>query len=456
MERLLVVSADGHWGGPPEIYRDYLETQYHEALDALVAVDRQWHDNSICMNRFSDESLDLIDRDDAIRGGGEYGAWELDRRLAELDREGVAGEVLIPGHQVSTLPFFSHINAPFPPEMRVAGARAYHRQLADAMSESGGRLFGIGDPGPCVDMARTVSELRWMGEHGYVGIAPPGNVADPSLGLPGLGDPYYDPFWQACEESGLAITIHAAFGLGQRDRSNEMLGMMEGLSDEERLRMGRTADVGIDQFPPDSLALQALTIPRRVVWQLMMSGVFDRHPGLRLVLTEVRADWVPALLDVLDRYFADRQPQLRRSPREYWADHVYLAPSSPRPYEVAMRADIGVDRFLFGMDYPHPEGTWPNTREWIRHAFAGVGEHDLRLMLGENAVACYGLDGPKLRAIADRIGLGLDEVMGDGSTVDPRLIAEFHDRSGYLRPQEHVRSDFYEHMLSEDEVAFAG
>lgn len=455
MDRLLLVSADGHWGAPPESYREYLDAQYHEALDALVEVDKTWLEASICMNRFSPETLDLIDRGNAIRGGGEYGAWELDRRLVELDREGVAAEVLIPGHQVSMLPFFSHINAPFPVDMRIAGAKAYHRQLADAMAESGGRLFGIGEPGPCIDMEQTVRDLHWLAANGYVGVAPPGNVADASLGLPPLSDAYYEPFWAACAELGLVLTIHAAFGLPQRDRSLEPAGGMMA-PDEDRLRAGRTADISIDQFPADSLARQALTIPRRVIWQLMMAGVFDRHPALKVVLTEVRADWVPDILTVLDSYFAERKTPLRRSPREYWADHVYLTPSSPRPYEIAMRNDIGVNNFMFGMDYPHPEGTWPNTREWIQHAFVGVNEHDLRRLLGLNAVDCFGLDPSALRVIADKIGPNVADLIGGNVTIDPRLIAEWHDRSGYLRPQENVQSDFYRDMLLEDEAALTG
>ena len=110
---------------------------------------------------------------------------------------------------------------------------------------------------------------------------------------------------------------------------------------------------------------------------------------------------------------------------------------------------------MFGMDYPHPEGTWPNTREWIRHAFAGVPEPDARLILGENAVRCYRLDGARLRAVAGRIGPALGDILGD-PTLDERILANFHDRSGYLRPQENVRADFYERMLIEDETALSG
>lgn len=451
MDRILLVSADGHSGGPPEVYRDYLEARYQPDLEALIAVDREWRANSIMMSRFTSETLDVIDRDGAIRGDGELGAWEMDRRLVELDREGVAAEVLIPGHQVSMLPFFAHINAPFPVEMRIAGARAYHRQLADQMAGAGGRLVAIAEPGPCIDMDAAVRELEWLAGNGFVGVAPPGNVADPALGLPPITDSYYEPFWSAVADLGLTLTIHAAYGLPQIDRvALGRTSMMEDLDDESRLRAGRTADVSIDQFPPDSPARMALTVPRRVVWQLMMAGVLDRHPSLQLVLTEVRADWVPGLLEVLETHFAHSRVKLRRSPSEYWADHMYVAPSSPRPYEVAMRDRIGVERFLFGMDYPHPEGTWPNTKEWIRHAFAGVPEADARMILGDNAVRAYHLDADRLRSIAERIGPEPDDLLGQHE-LNERVIANFHDRSGYMRPPEVVQADFYETMLMEDE-----
>ena len=78
------------------------------------------------------------------------------------------------------------------------------------MVESNGRLFGIADPGPCLDLDDTVQELHWLAEHGFVGVAPPGNVADPSL--PPLTSRHWDPFWAACEQLGLVLTVHAAFG----------------------------------------------------------------------------------------------------------------------------------------------------------------------------------------------------------------------------------------------------
>ena len=99
--------------------------------------------------------------------------------------------------------------------------------------------------------------------------------------------------------------------------------------------------------------------PRRSLWQLMLGGVFDRHPELRLMLTEVRADWLPATLAHLDRRCDEFGSSMRRRPSEYFASNCGVAPSSPHRAEIEMRHEIGVERFRFGVDYPHPEGTGP-------------------------------------------------------------------------------------------------
>src|ERR1700722_17956713 len=86
MDPILIVSADGHWGGPPSQYRDYIEREFVEDLDALTEKDQVWRDGSLTQRRFSTETLELIDPDRTVRSGGERGAWEGGRRLAEKDR----------------------------------------------------------------------------------------------------------------------------------------------------------------------------------------------------------------------------------------------------------------------------------------------------------------------------------------------------------------------------------
>jgi hypothetical protein len=120
-------------------------------------------------------------------------------------------------------------------------------------------------------------------------------------------------------------------------------------------------------------------------------------------MTEIRADWVPATLATLDQLAAEAGAPLAMKPSEYYRRNCAVAPSSTHRAEVEMRHEIGLEQMIFGMDYPHHEGTWPNTRAWIQAAFAGVPEHEARLILGENAIRFYGLDRDHLARVAARM-----------------------------------------------------
>jgi hypothetical protein len=157
------------------------------------------------------------------------------------------------------------------------------------------------------------------------------------------------------------------------------------------------------------------------LWQLMVGGVFDRYPNLKYVPTEARADWVPATLAHMDARFERGDTGLAKRPSEYWQSNCFVGASFIHRQEVEDRDAIGVSTLMFGRDYPHPEGTWPNTGDWLRAA------------LGDNAVRCYGLDPTAMAAVARRVGPKVSEVLGDHE-VDPRIVNEFDKRGGFLKP----------------------
>jgi hypothetical protein len=65
---------------------------------------------------------------------------------------------------------------------------------------------------------------------------------------------------------------------------------------------------------------------------------------------------------------------------------------------------------MWGSDYPHPEGAWPWSRESLRRTCASVTDDEMRLILGENAIECYGMDGDVLARAAARVGPTIDEL----------------------------------------------
>ena len=72
--------------------------------------------------------------------------------------------------------------------------------------------------------------------------------------------------------------------------------------------------------------------------------------------------------------------------------------------DLDLRQAIGLEQIMWGSDYPHPEGTWPHTGDYLKETFADFPEEDGRKILGENAINFYGLDRARLQAVADEIG----------------------------------------------------
>jgi hypothetical protein len=79
--------------------------------------------------------------------------------------------------------------------------------------------------------------------------------------------------------------------------------------------------------------------------------------------------------------------------------------------ECDIRDRIGVDRIMWGADYPHIEGTWPHSLAALRDAFNGCTADEVRMMTSENAAAVYGFDLDALRPVAERVSPLIDDVL---------------------------------------------
>jgi predicted TIM-barrel fold metal-dependent hydrolase len=431
-----------------------LDAQFHDLLPGLRA-DNEIYPTAISLltaNRGGSTTLPELREAHAT---GWHGLHDPVLRLADMDREGVAAELIYHGDFRLGDLFHNATNREFPLEAWTAGARAWNHWAADTFGFAMDRFLVTGAIGPCVDMDATIADLHWIADHRFAGTFAPGFMRH--AGMPPLFDSYWEPFWRTCEERSIALVVHAGFGtpqgfvFPQLERIVNDVAAAAGTTEREALfahadAVSQESKLFFTNFLSHSVAA------RRPFWQLTLGGVFDRHPGLKLILTEIRLDWIPATLQHLDEVFVAHRDKLpaARTPSEYWQTNCLAGASFIHRSEVEMRDAIGVETISFGRDFPHPEGTWPHTKDFLRAAFAGVPDDEVRLMLGENAIRFLGLDRTRLAEIAHRIGPGIDDITSDPD-VRPELIDSFAERSGFLKPAEAgTRLPMLDELLDED------
>ena len=153
-----------------------------------------------------------------------------------------------------------------------------------------------------------------------------------------------------------------------------------------------------------------------------MGGVFERFPGLKFVMTEAGASWIPTTLRQLDGLHAamrmgrtgevgfDPAAALPLKPSEYFDRNCWVGASFPSPVEGQARDKVGIHKYMWGSDYPHHEGSPPFSRESLRRAFAGTAPAEMHQVLAVNAAEVYGFDLEALRPAADRFGPTVGEL----------------------------------------------
>ena len=328
-DRYTIISVDGHAGADLLAYRPYLASRWHDEFDAWAAA---------YVNPFAD-----------LLAPTAYRNWDSERRLAETESQRCRRPRCCSRTRCrrSSRRATSPRSNRRPPttSTRWAGVQAHNRWLADFCAAAPGRRAGCAQVF-LNNLDDTLAEVRWAKEnmHVFGGILLP-NVAPNSALLP-LWDPHYEPLWELCEELDVVINIHAGSGL---------------------------PDFGDHEAARAIMLIELAWYAHRAVWHLIFGGVLDRHPNLRIVLTEQGTSWIPRGLDTLDWFhrrmthggaaeavfFGAVTKNMSLTPSEYFQRNFWVGASFLRPSESALRYDVGVDRIMWGADYPHSEGSYP-------------------------------------------------------------------------------------------------
>ena len=373
-DRYTIISADCHAGADLLGYKDHLETRWHDDFEEWAA-------------GFENPFSDLKDPN-RVRN------WDNEVRQRDLEADGQVGEVVFPNTVPPFFPSSSLVTRPPATaaefERRWAGLQAHNRWLAGWCEDLPGRRAGLVQIFPN-DVAAAVAEVEWGAENGLKGVLFP--AVPPDSGVAPMWSDVYDPLWAACQETGLSVNQHGGTGLPD-----------------------------IEACPARNF-LMLMEVPffaNRTLWHMILGGAFERFPALKLVMTEQMVGWVPAVIAKMDAFWemfrtgghVGEMPAgaelLPHSPGTYFRRNCYLGSSFPSPDEAEAMRTIGIERVMWGSDYPHREGTFPDSVASLRHVFHDWDVDDLELVLGRTAAEVYGLDFEQLSGIG--IGPTVDEV----------------------------------------------
>jgi predicted TIM-barrel fold metal-dependent hydrolase len=372
-DRYTIISSDTHAGGSHAMYREFLDPKYYDDFDA-------WR------GEYKNPFKDLGDQ-------RRFRNWDNEMRNGQQDEDGVVGEVIFPNTVPPFFPGFVLFATPPKPEEyehRLEGIRTHNRWLEDFCNQYPERRAGIGQIF-VNDIDDAIEDVKWCKEHNLRGgVLLPPNPPDATWLKP-YNHPDFDRLWAVCEDLEVPVNCHG------------------GVGGPSYLRHPSSALIQIAELGHYS---------RRPFIFMLLAGVFERFPKLKFVMTEQGCSWLPSFLAQLDHQLAAVKKAgaigelrfkpdqvLQKSATEYFQQNVWMGISFPGPADArAAKNILGVDKVMWGSDYPHDEGTYPFSRECIRQVFHDWSVEDMDKILTTNAAKLYNFDVPSLSPLAEKFG----------------------------------------------------
>jgi len=420
---LVVVSCDSHVGPSLAQMREYCPAILRQDYDAFSADIGEkfdiWADVRKVLRDLPDRAEAEAREHEIDRNLQTAGHNDMDARRVDMDRDGVAADVIYHSSQNGQpIPFIEGGSLFFNPtgsdlEKAAAGIHIYNHWLADACATAPERHTGVVHL-PAWDIDACVREVEWARGVGLRAV----NLPTPRPGIRIYDDPLWERFWCACESLHMSLNTHVG-GAG---------------GDIEFVGNHAQAMLYVDRSG---------WLSRRALPRLLFSGVFERHPDLRFVLTEQNGEWWRATMREYDSVYRTCEWQLKdqmpKKPSEYCATNVYIGGSYMAPFEAEMAIDEGyVQNIMWGSDYPHAEGTYQYpevadsetmTHVALRFTFSGIDPAATKAMLGDNAIRCYELDESALQEVAARISAPTAAELSEPPDTLPDITASMAFRT---------------------------
>jgi predicted TIM-barrel fold metal-dependent hydrolase len=367
--RYTVISVDDHVVEPAHLFETYLPASLRERGPQVVenakgaqvwSFDGQIF-SQVGMNAVAGRRPETVQlepfRFDQMRPG----CYDVDARVRDMDLNGIWASVNFP----SMIPgfcgrVFAHAKDA---EVGKACVRAWNDWIFEEWySAHPDRIIPLGliylsDP------EEAVREIHRNAERGFRTITLPERPH--AIDLPNLWDrDHWGPIIRACVETDTVISIHVGSSGGY------------------------PSPPGSPFLPLGATMFGQLSLAACAEW--LWSGYAVEHPTLKIAMSEGGIGWVPMLIDRLDNIIDrsgyglgwDTRPSdvLRRN---FWFCTL------DDPSTIALRHVIGVENIMVEVDYPHGDGTWPETQDVIERYWGDIPANELRMMCSENAAALY-------------------------------------------------------------------
>jgi predicted TIM-barrel fold metal-dependent hydrolase len=429
MGRYVIISSDCHAGPNSPEYREFLDPEYRADFDdelenreQLIQKRRAEAGMPASVSfmgdaEFQEEWFGEDEEGNSLHEIGLRGGWDAAQRDRELDRDGVSAEVVFPGPDAALgtmgAPFGAGFNPQVTrsPEHLLAGARAYNRWAATLCQSSPARRAGLIVAPILGDIDLAMQEIERARGDGLTG----GIIIPPQWGeSESYTSRRYDPVWAQCQE--LELPVHTHSGPGAHKDYGQGPGWMS------------------------IYGYETTWFTARPMWFMILSGVFERFPRLKMSVVEAGSFWAADLLWRMDliamkdhgarKMGAEARAHLSLLPSEYFDRNCGIGSSNTRRRELARRYEIGVGNIMWGNDFPHPEGTWPYTRDFLKDRFWDVSQAETERILGLNAAEFYGFDLEALVPVAQRIGPTPEEL----GQSDASVLSKWRDLEAAGRP----------------------
>ncbi|TVR26256.1 MAG: amidohydrolase [Ilumatobacter sp.] len=394
-----IISVDDHVIEPAGVWMDRLPAKYHDVGPRIVRAPVKemsfiggkfvaipgdpgdpgdlvdwWFYEDLRRPLTRLDSAVGFDRDQVTLKGVTYddmrkGSWSVPERLEDMDVNGVEASLCFP-----TFPRFcgQTFTEASDRELALLCVQAYNDWMVDEWcGESGGRLIPLIIV-PLWDPVAAAAEVRRNAERGVHAVC--FSEIPPNLGLPSIhdADGYWEPFFEACNETKTTINMH--IGSGSK---------MPSTSPDAPAAVGSTLTFANCAFS-------------MVDW--LMSGVFTRHTDLKVAYSEGQIGWIPYILERADAVWHENRgwggvaDKVLEPPSDLFRRHMYGC-FFDDAHGLRSIEQIGVDNVTYETDYPHSDSTWPLTVELARKQTADLPDDIVHKVLRGNAITMLHLDG---------------------------------------------------------------